>query len=222
MADNQIQYVSFDCYGTLTNFRVNDVIRPRLSDRVLAEQIDAFLADFSAFRFDEVLGAWKPYSDVIHGALERCCNRWSIPFRAEDARAIYEAVPSWGPHADVPEPLAKIADRYPLVILSNAAEEQIMSNVALLGASFHMVVTAETAQAYKPRFKAFECMFDILGCGPEKFLHVSSSLRYDLMSAHDLHIGKRVFVERGHGPGNPAYECQAIGDLGGLPALLGM
>lgn len=49
-------------------------------------------------------------------------------------------------------------------------------------------------------------------------MHVSSSLRYGLMSAHDLRIGRRVFVDRGHGPGNPAYAYQTIADLGGCPA----
>ena len=44
---------------------------------------------------------------------------------------------------------------------------QIMSNVEKLGAPFHAVYTAEQAQAYKPRMKAFEYMFDMLGCGPE-------------------------------------------------------
>jgi 2-haloacid dehalogenase len=65
-------------------------------------------------------------------------------------------------------------------------------------------------------------MFDTLGFGPESFLHVSSSLRYDLMSAHDLRIGARAFVDRGHGPGNPAYGYHALGDLGALPDLLGL
>lgn len=86
---------------------------------------------------------------------------------------------------------------------------------------FTRVLTGEQAQAYKPRFRAFEHMFDTLGCGPEHFLHVSSSLRYDLMSAHDLRIGRRVFVDRGHRPGNPAYGYQAIAGLGELPRLLG-
>ena len=48
-------------------------------------------------------------------------------------------------------------------------------------------------------------MLDSLGCNPEDMLHVSSSLRYDLMSADDLGIVNKVFVNRGHGPGNPAY-----------------
>jgi 2-haloacid dehalogenase len=134
---------------------------------------------------------------VLHGSLERTCRRWGIAFDPADAQAIVEAVPSWGPHPDVPAALAKLAEVLPLVILSNAADSQIWSNVDKLGAPFHAVLTAEQAQAYKPRLRAFDFMFNTLGCGPQHFVHVSSSLRYDLMSADDLRIGQRVFVDRG-------------------------
>ncbi len=222
MLSPSIRYISFDCYGTLTNFEIGELTRRLFDDRVSSQVIGRFLEDFTAYRFDETLGAWKPYSDVLHNALDRCCRRWGIPFDPRDAAAIVEAVPSWGPHADVPAPLAKAASILPLVILSNASDNQIQSNVDKLGAPFHAVLTAEQAQAYKPRLRAFEFMFDTLGCGPEHFLHVSSSLRYDLMSAHDLRIAERVFVERGHGPGNAAYGYHTIQDLGGLPGLLGL
>jgi FMN phosphatase YigB (HAD superfamily) len=43
--------------------------------------------------------------------------------------------------------------------------------------------TAEEARAYKPRFQTFEYMFDRLGCPPDQMMHVSSSFRYDLMTA---------------------------------------
>lgn len=222
MPTPEIRYVSFDCYGTLTNFRVGAVARDRLAGRVTVGAMPALLEDFTAYRLDEVLGAWKPYPQVLHRALERTCRRWGVAFDPADAEAIVDAVPTWGPHADVPAPLAQVAAKLPLVILSNASDDQIQSNVDKLGAPFHAVLTAEQAKAYKPRFQAFEYMFDTLGCGPEHFMHVSSSLRYDLMSAHDLRIGRRVFVDRGHGPGNPAYGYQAIADLGGLPGLLGL
>jgi 2-haloacid dehalogenase len=98
-----------------------------------------------------------------------------------------------------------------------------MSNVDKLGAPFHKVITAEQAQAYKPRLAAFEFMLDNLGCGPEDILHVSSSFRYDLMPAHDMKIKNKAFVARGHEvPGNAFYGYQQITDIGGLPALVGL
>jgi 2-haloacid dehalogenase len=131
-------------------------------------------------------------------------------------------VPTYGPHPDVPEALAVLAEHYPLVILSNAADEQIHSNVDKLGAPFHAVFTAQQAQAYKPRFQAFQYMLDQLGCSPQDILHVSSSLRYDLMPAHDLRITNKVYVNRGYEPTNPYYGYHEVKDLSGLPPLLGL
>lgn len=216
------KYITFDCYGTLTRFRMGDMGRELFADRISPADMEQFVADFSAYRFDEVLGAWKPYAEVVRNSVMRTCKRWKIEYRDADSETIYAAVPTWGPHPDVPEPLARIAKEIPLVILSNASNDQIHDNVAKLGAPFHAVFTAQQAQAYKPRLQAFEYMLDQLGCGPEDILHVSSSLRYDLMSADDLGVLNKVFVDRGHGPGNPAYRYQQIKDIGGLPAIVGL
>ena len=153
---------------------------------------------------------------MIGNALRRTCTLHGVPCREADAAEIYAAVPSWGPHADVAGGLSRIADRIPLVILSNAMEAQILHNVAKLGAPFHRVFTAEGAQAYKPRLQAFEHMLAGLGQKPEDGMHVSSSYRYDQMSAFDLHFGARVWVARGHEPDNPFYRTHRIDEIGGL------
>ena len=216
------QYITFDCYGTLTRFHMDTIAREMFAGRIPVAGMEKFIADFSSYRFDEVLGDWKPYARVIQNALQRTCKRWGITCTDAEGLQYYEAVPTWGPHADVTAGLAKIAGKIPLVILSNASNGQIQKNVALLGVPFHRVYTAEQAQAYKPRLRAFEYMLDQLGCGPEDILHVSSSLRYDLMSADDLGVKNKVFVNRGHGPGCEAYNYTEIPDIGGLPAVVGL
>ena len=222
MAALRPKYITFDCYGTLINFEMAEAARDLYGKQLDEAPMQAFIADFSAFRMDEILGDWKPYNEVIHNALERACKRNGVTFRAEDAAMVYELVPTWGPHPDVPAGLAKVAKEIPLVILSNAMDSQIMSNVAKLGAPFHAVYTAQQARAYKPRFKAFEYMLDRLGCGPQDILHCSSSFRYDLMSAHDLHIKNKVWVNRGHEPANPYYGYVEIADISGLPGVVGL
>ena len=44
------KYITFDCYGTLTCFRMGEMARAMYADRIPAERIDAFIADFSAYR----------------------------------------------------------------------------------------------------------------------------------------------------------------------------
>lgn len=126
-----------------------------------------------------------------------------IAFIEAEGQRFNDAVPIWGPHPDVPAALARVVREFPLVGLSNAANEHIMINVGMYGAPFHLVVTAEDARPYKPRMRGFEVMMDKLNVRPEDLLHVSSSFRYDLMTAHDLGIKNKAWVNRGHEPPNP-------------------
>jgi 2-haloacid dehalogenase len=216
------KYITFDCYGTLINFQMAEAARDLYGHLLDAPRMAEFIKNFAAYRLDEVMHDWKPYAEVVHNALERTCRRNGVPFHVQDAQLVYEQVPSWGPHPDVPEGLAKVAKEIPLVILSNAMDAQISANVAKLGAPFFAVYTAEQAGAYKPHFRAFEYMFDMLGCGPEDITHCSSSFRYDLMSAYDLGIKSKVWVNRGHEPANPYYEYVEIRDISGLPGVFGL
>jgi 2-haloacid dehalogenase len=216
------KYVTFDCYGTLINFAMSQTTRDILGDRLRPEIADEFIDFFRGYRIDEVLDPWKPYRDVIVNAYRRAAERAGLEFRQEDAEAVYEAIPSWGPHPDVPGGLSRLAERVPLVILTNAMDDQLQHNVARLGAPFHKVFTAQQAQAYKPRLAAFQYMLDQLGVGPDDIVHVSSSFRYDLMPAYDLHIRNKVWVNRGHEPSNPYYGYREIASVEELPGLFGI
>tara|TARA_B100000767_G_C19771653_1_gene540380 strand:- start:2745 stop:3410 length:666 start_codon:yes stop_codon:yes gene_type:complete len=216
------KYVTFDCYGTLTNFDMAGATRRVYGERLDEAAMTIFVKKFAAYRLDEILGPWKTYDKVIHNAVRRTCERNNIPFNADDAQKIYEEVPTWGPHPDVPKGLAKVAEEIPLVLLTNAMNSQIMSNVEKLGAPIHKVITAEDVGSYKPKMNGFEQMLKMLDCGPEDITHVSSSFRYDLMTAHDLGIKSKVWVNRKHEPANPFYEYTEIKDISELPSVFGL
>ena len=222
MLDFEPKYITFDMHGTLIRWHIVDMTRKLLADVVPADQMDDFIESFKWQRLDEVLGPWKPFSDVIHDSLRKTLERFHLPYREADGQAIADAVPTWGPYPEVPAALRALASRYPLVILSNADDNQVMSNVEKLGAPFHAVYTAEQAQAYKPRYQAFEYMFNQLGCGPKDVLHVSASPRYDLMVANDLRITHKVHVNRGFEPSTPGYSYYEVNLLSQVPPLLGI
>lgn len=212
------KFVTFDCYGTLTSFQISDATKRALSGRLPADA-EPFLDTFEAYRIDEVMGDWKPYREIIRSALRRAMARHRMSYDETAADEIFDAIRTWGPHPDVPGGLARLAERYPLVILSNAADDEIVHNVAQLGAPFHAVFTAQQAQAYKPRLAAFEYMLDQLNCGVDDIVHVSASLRYDLMPAHDLGIRNKVYVNRGYEPSTPYYGYREITTIAELPDL---
>lgn len=216
------KFITFDCHGTMIFFDMAQAARDHYEKVLSPDRMEVFIRDFAAYRLDEVLGAWKPYAEVVHNAVERTCKRNGVAFDPEVAAEIYQRVPTWGPHPDVTAGLEKIVGKIPLVALTNAMNSQIPHNIANLGVPITHVFTAEDAKAYKPRMQAFEYMFDQLGCGPEDVLHISSSFRYDLMTAHDLGITHKAWVNRGHEPANPYYGYKEIPDILGLPALVGL
>jgi 2-haloacid dehalogenase len=218
----QPKFISFDCYGTLINFEMGPTARTIFADRVSSDRMPAFLDSFRFYRLDEVLGDWKPFFDVVANAIQRACKAHGVEYRPSDAVKLYEAVPTWQPHPNVVETLRAIAPHVPLVILSNSMVDLIPHSVAHLKAPFHAVYTAEEARAYKPRARMFEYMFDQIGCGPDQMMHVSSSFRYDLMTASDLGFMARAFIDRGHEPVCDGYGVDRLTDIRQLPGLLGL
>jgi 2-haloacid dehalogenase len=81
---------------------MSDMTRTMFADRLDPDRLQAFTTDFSAYRFDEVLGNWQPYIDVIKTALRRCCTRWGLPYREAEAQRLYDAIPTWGPRRFMP------------------------------------------------------------------------------------------------------------------------
>jgi len=216
------RFISFDGYGALINFQMSAAARVLFADRIARRDMDQFVRDFAAFRLDEVLGAWKPYRDMIEAAVVRLTKLWGVDLLDGDAAALYAAIPSWEPHGDALGALRKLAQRFPLVILANAADKHMAASVERLAVPFHAVFTSDGAKAYKPRLRAFKFMLEALDCGPEEILHVSTSFRYDHMAAHDLGVRHKVFLSRGEEPAAPGYGCVEMPDLTALPAALGL
>ena len=160
----------------------------------------AFLDSFRAYRLDEVLGDWKPFFDVVENSIQRACKAHGVECLASDAVALYDAVPTWQPHPNVVEVLEAIAPHVPLVILSNSMVDLIPHSVAHLKARSTPSTPPRKRARTSRGMQAFEYMFDQLGCGPDQMMHVSSSFRYDLMTASDLGFMAKAFIDRGHEP----------------------
>ncbi len=216
------KFISFDCYGTLINFEMGPTAHRLFKARVPAPRMPAFLDSFRAYRLDEVLGDWKPFFDVVENSIRRACKAHGVEYSPSDAVALYDAISTWQPHPNVVEVLEEIAPHVPLVILSNSMVDLIPASVANLKAKFHAVYTAEEARAYKPRFQTFEYMFARLGSTPDQMMHVSSSFRYDLMTASDLGFMAKAFIDRAHEPGSEGYGVCRLTDIRQLPGLIGL
>jgi 2-haloacid dehalogenase len=220
--ESKPKFVSFDMNGTLIQFRINDAIRRVLGDRLPAEIADEFLRAGNAYRIDECMGEWKPFHQIVGHSLERTMRRFGLDYREGDGRAVYEEIPTWGPYPGVSEALRRLAEHYPLVIVTNTDDAHAPRLVENLQAPFEVVITAEQMGVYKPRLRAFEYMLDKLGVAPDEIVHVSASPKYDLRSAASMGITNKVYVDRGFEPDEPWLGYERITDIANLPVLFGL
>ncbi len=216
------EYITFDCYGTLTDFDLAPATLQILQSRLDEADTGAFLSEFEKIRFEEVLGEYRPYREVLHRSLERAMDQFGLDYTDEDGDALVSAVPTFGPFPDVPPALERIRPHCKLVIISNTEDDLIAANVEKIGVPFHCVITAEQARAYKPTPAAFHYVLETLGTDKENILHVAQGFNYDIMPAHDLDW-KRVWINRRNQPGNLAYgPYDELPDLSALPGLIGV
>ena len=216
------KYVSFDCYGTLISWPMTPITKELVGEQIPAEQWDRFVAEFRAYRYDQVCGEYYAFEQVLQDSFDRVCRRWGVDAAPDAGKRFADGVRSWGPHADVPAPLSTMGEHYRLVILSNADDSFLAESVPRLGAEFHAVYTAEQSGYYKPRYAAFEYMVDQLEASPEDFVHVSSHTRYDLMPMHDLGFPNTVLLDRGYDPVTSGYGYVSVSSLDELNTMLGL
>jgi 2-haloacid dehalogenase len=220
--DIKPKFVSFDMNGTLIHFRINDAIRQVLGDRLPAEIAAEFLQACKAYRIDECMGDYKPFDQIVADSMERASRRLGLEHREDDARAVYEHVPTWGPYPGVTEALNRLAEAYPLVIITNSDTAHAVRLAENLQAPFEVVISAEQMGVYKPRLRAFEYMFDKLGAAPDEIVHVSASPMYDLRTAAVMGIEHKVYVDRGFEHDESWLGYERITDIADLPVLLGL
>ena len=220
--ETQPKFATFDMNGTLIKFAINDAMREVLGERLPAEIADEYLRICKAYRIDECTGEYKPFHQIVADSMERASRRVGLEFRAADARAVYEKIPSFGPHPGVTEALNRLAEAVPLVIITNSDTAHAVQLAENLQAPFDTIISAEQMGMYKPRLGAFEYMFDKLGVTPDEVVHVSASPMYDLRSAAIMGIEKKVYVDRGFEHDEHWLGYERITDIADLPVLFGL
>jgi 2-haloacid dehalogenase len=208
--------------GTLIRFRIKDAIRDVLGDRLPAEVAEEYLDACKVYRIDECMGEYQTFDRIVANSMERASRRLGLEYREDDARAVYDQIPTWGPYPGVTEALNRLAEAYPLVIVTNSDDVHAPRLVENLQAPFETVITAEQMGVYKPRLRAFEYMLDKLGAAPEEIVHVSASPMYDLRSAAAMGIENKVYVDRGFEHDESWLGYERITDIADLPVLFGL
>jgi 2-haloacid dehalogenase len=90
--------------------------------------------------------------------------------------------------------LARLAERFPLIGLSNASRTALLGLNAHAGMRWHQALSAEDAQTYKPAPSVYELAVAVSGGPPERLLMVAAHA-WDLRGAQNLGL-RTAYVPR--------------------------
>jgi 2-haloalkanoic acid dehalogenase type II len=141
-----------------------------------------------------------PYPDVLAETLRRIGACSGVVVTEDDAHEFGASVPEWPAFSDSADALARLKQRFRLIIVSNVDDASFAASNARLGVEFDRIITASEVGAYKPRSPHFEKLFAslaALGVGRSELLHVAQSLFHDHEPAARYALPS-VWIDRRH------------------------
>ena len=195
--------LSFDCYGTLIDWEagIAAVLAPWAREVGLGLNYEELLlayADNEAAVERETPAALYP--EVLATAFRRAGDRLGRPVADEWAQRLANSVPDWPAFPDSVNALARLAERYQLIILSNVHREGFAGSSQRLHGDFAAIITAEDVGAYKPaenHFRALAATLPELGVDRMELLHVAQSQFHDHVPAKREGLPS-VWINRRH------------------------
>jgi 2-haloacid dehalogenase len=198
--------LSFDCYGTLIDWETGIVTAlRRWAENHGVRATDAGLLE--AFgRFETVVESEHPttlYPDILGMTLDRIAEHYGAETTEEERTAFGGSVGAWPAFADSADSLARLKERFKLIVLSNVDRASFAVSNERLGVEFDVIITAQDVGAYKPSPRNFAALFDALGpIGMTKveLVHVAESLYHDHEPARAVGLAS-VWIHRRHSQG---------------------
>ena len=182
-------YLTFDCYGTLVDWRkgIQVNLGEMLRKNGLPPGVDVF-PTYLRFEAEEE-GRYKSYKKVLRDTAVKVAKHVNVSIAEEDAEQFSASVPSWPPFGDTVESLKELGRRgYKRIILSNVDREILRKTVLQNSLDVDSYITAEDVGSYKPSYGHWNRFFQEYKASKETTLHVAQSIYYDITPCSKLGI----------------------------------
>jgi len=182
------KYLTFDCYGTLIDWRrgIEESLRRSLGSFSLSgkELLDAYVEEEKKEE-----ATYKSYRKVLAGTALRLSGPLGVRVDQGAAERFAASVPDWPAFPDTREALVELGRRgYGRFILSNVDDDLLRGTIANNGLEIDGFVTAQQVGSYKPNRGHWDEFMRRTGASKEEFLHVAQSVFHDVIPTQEMGI----------------------------------
>ena len=189
MSERPYDVVTFDCYGTLIDWRGG----------IAAAFRDAAARDGVPLSTEDVLRAYsevepvveeemyRSYRAVLTETARRVGPRLGWPIPPDRATFLPESLPAWKPFPDTNAALERLVRAgYTLGILSNVDDDLLSGTRRHFTVDFEIIVTAQQVRSYKPAPGHFTVARQRIS--GRRWLHAAQSYFHDIVPAVSLGV----------------------------------
>ena len=191
-----IKYLTFDCYGTLIDWKkgIESNFVASFAGGVTSNLDDIFSKYVTLESALE--GDYMPYKDILRITSQKLATSLGLPSSEQAGEQFAASIVRWPAFGDTRFALEKLGKLgYKKIILSNIDRDLLRSTIANNRLEIDDFITAEDVGSYKPNKKHWEYLFKKFGVERGEVIHVACSLYHDITPASELGL-TTVWVNR--------------------------
>jgi 2-haloalkanoic acid dehalogenase type II len=182
------RYLTFDCYGTLIDWRagIEASLLGALGDLGIRGQA---LLDAYVMAEKQQESSYKKYREVLRRTVLSMSGQLGVEVTEQAARKFAGSVPTWPAYADTVKFLKEMGRKgYKRYILSNVDTDLLRDTIRNHGLEVDGFVTAEEVGSYKPNPGHWLRFIEKTDATKEEVLHVAQSIYHDIIPTNEMGI----------------------------------
>lgn len=212
------KWLTFDCYGTLVDWRQG---MTAALHSVAGADAERLLTEYHLHEHvvQEQNPAWT-YRAVLAEALRRAAEVCEVSLTADECDVLGRTLPSWPVFPDTNRALRELEARgYRFGVLSNVDRELLEQTLTQFDVRIDVTVTSSDIGSYKPAPGHFETFQAASGAGEHEWIHVACSWFHDVEAADRLGV-RSIYINREKTPHSDGDLAAAVlPDLVTLPEV---
>lgn len=197
-----IKVCMFDQYGTVVDMQtgLTEAVTPFLAAKGWHGTPNSFVTWWRRTHFENSMidallqRGHTPYREIGHRSVAFVLERAGIPYTADEVHTLVAHIERLRPFPEVPEALARLRTRYPLVVLSNGDPDMLETATRYHRIPFDHVISVAVANAFKPHPAAYTKAAEIVGVRVDEVLFVANHA-FDCIGAKSAGM-RTAFINR--------------------------